>query len=219
MNSKQVNMIMKVLMDNSSDNPFKDTISKVNKIGNYRLKGAEHNDILGYTNLLIVEYLNTVSIDYWNSLDNMQREKDILLYCNNEFKKMSRNESINNNFLYDNTNNSYSRIYNLDIDSIDITDNSEIITTDNSSTSLTKYIFDTYINESYLTRFQLKYINTVKNNYIDEQGNVKDMNTNEILYTKQASYKHKKCIFNRLNHLIENDALITVNSHNRWVFK
>ena len=218
MNRKQVNMIMKVLMDNSSDNPFKDTISKVNKIGNYRLKGAEHNDILGYTNLLIVEYLNTVSIDYWNSLDNMQREKDILLYCNNEFKKMSRNESINNNFLYDNTNNSYSRIYNLDIDSIDITDNSEIIT-DNSSISLTKYIFDTYINESYLTRFQLKYINTVKNNYIDEQGNVKDMNTNEILYTKQASYKHKKCIFNRLKNIIENDALITVNSHGRWVFK
>ena len=109
----------------------------------------------------------------------------------------------------------YRNMNNFNIDDLELSaDNNN-----ESSSTLTQYIFDNYINNSYLTKYQLRYIDTVVNNYIDTSGNVRDIRTNEILYTKQASYKHKKCIEKRLMPLIDNDPNIHLNNNDRWVLK
>ena len=220
MNKKQMNMIMKVLLDKSDDNYFKYTIAKVNKCGRYNLRGAEKEDIEAYTYLLIVECLNRISIDYWNELSDRQKEKEIIKYCNIKFDKMSRSEGINNNIVCkynkDIKKYEYHNMNNLNIDDLELSaDNNN----DLSSITLTQYIFDKYINDSYLTKYQLRYIHTVANNYIDTSGNVRDINTNEILYSKQASYKHKKSIEKKLNPLIDNDTHIHINNKDRWILK
>lgn len=220
MNKKQIDMIFKVLLDtNDDENPFKYTIARVNKCGRYNLRGAEKEDIEAYSMLLIAEYLNTVSIDYWNDLTDEQKEKDIIVYCNIKFDKMSRTEGINNNIICmynkDIKKYEYRNMNNFNIDDLELSaDNNN-----ESQSTLTQYIFDNYINNSYLTKYQLKYIDTVVNNYIDTSGNVRDIKTNEILYTKQASYKHKKCIEKRLIPLIDNDPNIHLNNNDRWVLK
>lgn len=216
MNKKQINMIVKVIMDNSSDNPYRRTIQKINKVGKNRLKGADKEDIEGYSYLLIIEYLNEVSMDYWNSLTDKKREKEMIYYCHNKFKKLSKSEGINIGIKceYNKKAGKYEYYYlnHINIDDIEL-DNNNDEESINSST-LTDYIFSTYINDSYLTKYQLRYIYTVVNNYIDDGGNVRDIMTDEILYTKQASYKHKKSICNRLEPLIDKDLVI--NKYGRW---
>ena len=134
---------------------------------------------------------------------------------------MSRSEGFNNNIIckYDKDEKKYKYINmnNLNIDDLELSaDNNNDLS---HNITLTQYIFDKYINDSYLTKYQLRYINTVVNNYIDTSGNVRDINTNEILYSKQASYKHKKCIEKRLMPLIDNDPNIHLNNNDRWILK
>ena len=218
MNIKQVNMIIKVLLDTEDNtNPFRYTVQKINKIGKRRLKGADTNDIEQYTYLLIIEFLNSITIEYWNSLDDSVKEKKLITYCNKMFEKLSKNEGINNNItcLYNKDSKKYEYKYmnNVNIDDYELCTNTEAV----KKNKLAQYIFATYMNEAYLTPHQLKYIHTVTHNYIDEHGNVCDIGTNDILYTKQASYKHKTGIYLKLNSLIDSDPNITTNSNGRWV--
>ena len=218
MNKAQVNMLIKVFMEtNDEENYFRYTVQKINKIGKRRLKGADTNDIEQYTYLLIVEFLNSISIDYWNSLTDSVKEKKLITYCNKMFEKLSKNEGINNNItcLYNKDSKKYEYRYmnNLNVDDCELYINTEAI----KKNKLAQYIFTTYINEIYLTYHQLKYIRAVMSNYIDEHGNVCDIGTNNILYSKQASYKHRTGIYTKLNSLIETDPNITTNSNGRWV--
>lgn len=221
MNKKQINMIVKVIMDNSSDNPYRRTIQKINKVGKNRLRGAELEDIEAYSYLLVVEYLSKVSIDEWNSMaDDKLREKDLLSYCYNRLKKLSKSEGINTGIscCYNKDKGKYEYRYlnNINIDDIELSNDSNLSI--NSST-LTHYIFDTYINLTYLTEHQLRYVNTVVSNYVDDGGNVRDIITNEVLYTKQASYKHRRTIREKLEPLIDKDTNIKINSNGRWIIK
>ena len=213
MNKKQTEMIVKVLLDNDKDNPFRHTLQKINKVGKNRLRGAEPEDIQAYSYLLIVEYLDKISIDEWNSMDDKLREKDLLSYCNDRFKKLSKSEGINIGVKceFDKEVRKYKYYYlnNINIDDIELSYNVSI-----SNSRLAEYIFDEYINEDYLTKYQLRYIHTVINNYVDEGGNVRDIVRDEILYTKQASYKHRKTIRERLEPLIDKDLVI--NKYGRW---
>lgn len=225
MNNTQANNIMKVLMDkDNKDNIFRNTIHKINKIGEKRLRGIKDSEeIQAYTYLLMLEYLNSTPMDHWDSLTDKQKEKSIIAYCNNKYNQMSRDESINNNitYNYDKETNSYTycNMYNVDIDEIiehnelhkEIEDNYDDYIT------LTRYIFDTYINKDYLTRIQLRYVDTYKNNYITESGEIRDMDTNQELYTKQASHYMKKAIYDKLNGNIEDDLHIKI-SNNRWIY-
>lgn len=218
MNKKQVDMLMKVFMDDSQFNPYKHTIQKVNKVGKYRLKGAAAEDIEQYSYLLIIEFLNSITINYWNSLeDDSEREKKLITYCSKGFEKLSKNEGINNNItcLYNKDSKKYEYRYmnNVNIDDYELCINTEAV----KKNKLAQYIFATYMNEAYLTPHQLKYIHTVTHNYIDEHGNVCDIGTNDILYTKQASYKHRTGIYLKLNSLIDSDPNITTNSNGRWI--
>lgn len=218
MNKKQVDMLMKVFMDDSQFNPYKHTIQKVNKVGKYRLKGAAAEDIEQYSYLLIIEFLNSITINYWNSLeDDSEREKKLITYCSKGFEKLSKNEGINNNItcLYNKDSKKYEYRYmnNVNIDDYELFTNTEAV----KKNKLAQYIFATYMNEAYLTPHQLKYIHTVTHNYIDEHGNVCDIGTNDILYTKQASYKHRTGIYLKLNSLIDSDPNITTNNNGRWV--
>ena len=216
MNNKQVEMIVKVLMDTTDEeNPYRYTIQKINKVGRFRLQGTEEEDIQAYTYLLITELLNKITINEWNGMTDKERERCLISYCKDGFKKLSRNEEINNHVKCEYNKESgkyeYTHLNHVNIDDIDIYDNRSI----NGST-LTQYIFSTYVNESYLTEHQLRYVHTVINNYIDDSGDVRDINTNEILYSKQVSYKHKKCISNRLEPLIDKDPNIILNKYERW---
>lgn len=219
MNTKQVNMIIKVMLEtNDVENPLRYTVQKINKVGKHRLKGAAAEDIEQYTYLLIIEYLNSISIEYWNSLTDSAKEKKLITYCNKMFEKLSKNEGVNTNItcLYNKDSKKYEYRYmnNLNIDDYELyADNKEVAINE----TLTRYIFTTYMNEAYLTYHQLKYVHTVTSNYIDEHGNVCDIDTNEILYTKQASYKHRTGIYAKLNSLIENDPYVITNSNGRWV--
>jgi hypothetical protein len=146
----------------------------------------------------------------------------MIAFCNNKYNQMSRDESINNNitYNYDKETDSYTycNMYNVDID--EIVEHSELykeIEPEDSYITITRYIFDTYINKDYLTRIQLRYVDTYKNNYITESGEIRDMDTNEELYTKQASYKMKKAIYDKLNDSIEEDLHIKMNN-NRWIY-
>ena len=218
MNKKQTDMLMKVFMDNSQFNPYKHIIQKVNKVGKYRLKGAAAEDIEQYSYLLIIEFLNSITINYWNSLeDDSEREKKLITYCSKGFEKLSKSEGINNNItcLYNKDSKKYEYRYmnNVNIDDYELCTNTEAV----KKNKLAQYIFATYMNEAYLTPHQLKYIHTVTHNYIDEHGNVCDIGTNDILYTKQASYKHRTGIYLKLNSLIDSDPNITTNSNGRWI--
>lgn len=225
MNNIQANNIMGIFMDNNNkDNIFKNTIHKINKIGEKKLRGIKDNEeIQSYTYLLMLEYLNSTPIDHWNSLSDKQKERSVIAYCNNKYNQMSRDESINNNitYNYDKETDSYTycNMHNVDID--EIIEHSELNKEnkyEDDYTTLTRYIFDTYINKDNLTRIQLIYVDTYKNNYIAESGEIRDMRTNEELYSKQASHYMKNVIYDKLNDKIENDQHITVNNNNRWVY-
>lgn len=226
MDNKQANYLMETFMNDNKNNVFKNTIHKINKIGQKKLRGIKDNEeIQSYTYLLMLEYLNNTPMDHWNSLNDKQKERSIISYCNNKYNQMSRDESINNNitYNYDKETDSYSycNMYNVDINEIiEYSELCEEIESDdkNASITLTRYIFDTYMNRDYLTRIQLRYVDTFTNNYLDESGEIKDMNTNEVLYTKQASYKMKKAIYDKLNNKIEDDLHITINNNGRWVY-
>lgn len=216
MNKKQTEMIVKVLLDNDKDNPFRYTLQKINKVGKNRLRGAEPEDIQAYSYLLIVEYLSKVSIDEWNSMDDKLREKDLLSYCNDRFKKLSKSEGINIGVKceFDKEVRKY-KYYYLNLVNVDDVELSYDVSISNSR--LAEYIFDVYMNENYLTKHQLRYIHTVVNNYVDDGGNVRDIVTDEVLYTKQASYKHRRTIREKLEPLIDND--LEVNNKGRWTTK
>ena len=220
MNKKQINMIFKVLMDKEdNENPFKSTLAKINKVGKYRLRAADPEDIEGYTYMLITEYLTNISMRYWNDMSDSKKEEDLIRYCINEFQKLSYNEGINSGTYFDKTNKTYSRLNHLDIDEPNLRENlsdGSINDEPQLNFTLTKYIFNNYVNESYLTRSQLRFIDTFINNYVDESGNICDMETNEILYTKQNVNYHKKGIYNRLITPIENDENIDI-SGSRWI--
>lgn len=220
MNKKQINMIFKVLIDKEdSENPFKSTLAKINKVGKYRLRAADPEDIEGYTYMLITEYLTNISMNYWNDMSDSEKEEDLIRYCINEFQKLSYNEGINSGTYFDKTNKTYSRLNHLDIDEPNLRENLSDGSINNEpqlNFTLTKYIFNNYVNESYLTRSQLRFIDTFINNYVDESGNICDMETNEILYTKQNVNYHKKGIYNRLIIPIENDENIDI-SGSRWI--
>lgn len=216
MNKKQTEMIVKVLLDNDKDNPFRHTLQKINKVGKNRLRGAEPEDIQAYSYLLIVEYLDKISIDEWNDMDDKVREKDLLSYCYNRLKKLSKSEGINNGIscCYNKDKGKYDYYYlNLiNVDDVELSYNVSI-----SNSRLAEYIFDVYMNETYLTKHQLRYVHTVVNNYVDEGGNIRDIVTDEVLYTKQASYKHRRTIREKLEPLIDKD--LTVNNKGRWTTK
>ena len=218
MNKAQVNMLMKVFMETKDEeNYFRYTVQKVNKIGKYRLQGASIEDVEQYSYLLIIEFLNSISIECWNSLSDSDKEKKIITHCNKGFEKLSKNEGINNNItcLYDKNSKKYQyrHMNNVNIDDYELCTNTEAV----KKNKLAQYIFATYMNEAYLTPHQLKYIHTVTHNYIDEHGNVCDIGTNDILYTKQASYKHRTGIYLKLNSLIDSDPNITTNNNGRWI--
>ena len=220
MNQKQINMIFKVLLDtNDTENPFRNTLAKINKVGKYRLRAADPEDIEGYTYMLITECLTNISINYWNDMSDSEKEEDLIRYCINEFQKLSYNEGINSGTYFDKTNKIYSRLNHLNIDEPNLRENlsdGSINEPLQLNFTLTKYIFNTYVNESYLTRLQLQFIDTFIDNYVDESGNICDMETNEILYTKQNVNYHKKGIYNRLIIPIENDENIDI-SGSRWI--
>lgn len=214
MNKKQIEMIFKVLMDNDSENPFKNTLIKINKAGRYKLRAVDPEDVEGYSFTFIAEYLTDVSIKYWNDMSDKEKETDLLKYCMDRFKELSKNEGINTGIYYDKRNKTYSYLNNLNIDDVEILPE-ELMSDEPQSKTLAKYIFNKYINEIYLTPAQLRFIDTYTNNWIDESGNIRSMKTNEILYTKQNANYHKKGIFNRLINLIENDPCIDT-TKDRW---
>lgn len=214
MNKKQIEMIFKVLMDNDSENPFKNTLAKINKAGRYKLRAADPEDVEGYSFTLIAEYLTDVSINYWNNMSDKEKETDLLKYCMDGFKELSKNEGINTGINYDKKNKTYTYLNNLNIDDIENLSEGSINDEPQNKT-LTKYIFNKYINEIYLTSAQLRFADTFINNWIDESGNIRSMKTNEILYTKQNANYHKKGIYNRLINLIENDINIDT-IKDRW---
>lgn len=220
MNKKQINMIFKVLMDKEdTENPFKNTLAKINKTGKYRLRAADLKDIEGYTYMLITEYLNMISIDYWNDMTDKEKEENLIRYCINEFQKLSCNEGINSGTYFNRSNRTYHCLNHLDIDEPNLRENlsdGSINDEPQLNFTLTKYIFNNYINEKYLTRLQLQFIDTFIDNYVDESGNICDMKTNEVLYTKQNVNYHKKGIYNRLIIPIENDENIDI-SGSRWI--
>lgn len=213
MNKKQIDMIFKVLLDNDSENPFRNTLAKVNKAGRYRLRNIDNEDIEGYSFILITEYLTNVSMNYWNDMSDKEKEKDMLHYCMDGFKELSKSEGINSGVDYDRNNKTYSYLNHVNID--DLENLSDDSNEPQINQTLTKYIFNTYVNERYLTSSQLRFIDTYTNNWIDEAGNIRDMKTNEILYTKQNANYHKKGIFNRLITPIENDINIDT-TKDRW---
>ena len=216
MNKQQTNMIFKVLMDTSdNENPFRNTLAKVNKAGKYRLRNIDNDDIEGYSFMLITEYLNMISINYWNDMSDSEKEKDLLRHCMNGFKELSKSEGINSGVDYDRNKKTYTHLNCLNIDEPNLRENLPDTSYEPQNKTLTKYIFNKYINERYLTPSQLRFIDTYINNWIDESGNIRDMNTNEVLYTKQNVNYHKKGIYNRLNSLIENDSCIYT-TNNRW---
>ena len=55
MNKKQIDMIFKVLLDNDSENPFRNTLAKVNKAGRYRLRNIDNEDII-LNNIIIYNH-------------------------------------------------------------------------------------------------------------------------------------------------------------------
>lgn len=213
MNKKQIDMIFKVLLDNDSENPFRNTLAKVNKAGRYRLRNVDNEDIEGYSFILITEYLTNVSMNYWNDMSDKEKEKDMLHYCMDEFKELSKSEGINSGVDYDRNNKTYSYLNHVNID--DLENLSDDSNEPQINQTLTKYIFNTYVNERYLTSSQLRFIDTYTNNWIDEAGNIRDMKTNEILYTKQNANYHKRGIYNRLITPIENDINIDT-TKDRW---
>lgn len=217
MNKQQTNMIFKVLMDASdNENPFKNTLAKIKKAGKYRLRNVDNDDIEGYSFMLITEYLNMISMNYWNDMSDSEKEKDMLHYCMDGFKELSKSEGINSGVDYDRNKKTYTHLNHLNIDEPHLRESlSDDSHEPQINQTLTKYIFNTYVNERYLTSSQLRFIDTYTNNWIDESGNIRDMNTNEVLYTKQNVNYHKRGIFNRLINLIEIDPRIDT-TKDRW---
>ena len=148
-------------------------------------------------------------------MSDKEKEKDMLHYCMDGFKELSKSEGINTGVDYDRNKKTYTHLNHLNIDEPHLRESLSDDSHEPQNKTLTKYIFKTYVNERYLTPSQLRFIDTYINNWIDESGNIRDMNTNEVLYTKQNVNYHKRGIYNRLINLIENDPCIDT-TKDRW---
>lgn len=184
----------------------------------------DSESIMGYVYEFVTEKLMEIDIDEWNNMTWKQRERLLVLYCDDNFRALSKCEGTNYNreYVYDNEEKKYKfKIHNNTSYEIMMEQGLESELDEQirekRSGDLTKYIFETYINEDYLIPSQVKFVNDCLNNYTDIHGNIVDIVTGEILYSVKNASNIRTRIRNRLEKLIDKD--IHLDNIGRFIYK
>lgn len=202
-------------------------LNKCYGVGYKRLIGmrVDNESIMGYVYEFVTEKLMEIDIDEWNNMSWKKREEVLVLYCNNKFRELSKQEGVNSGISYGwnsedkkmnyevHNNKSYEIMMEQGLES-EIDEKMR----EKKSGDLTEYIFETYINEDYLTKRQLQFIDNCLNNYIDVHGNVRDIVTDEVLHTSTNACKLRQHIKKRLIKLLEEDIHLD-NNKRRFNYK
>lgn len=185
----------------------------------------DSESILGFMWEFIIGKLMEIDYDEWNNMSWNQREKLLVLNCNNRFRELSKDEGTNFGISYGWNSETKKREYEIHNNTsyevmMEQGLESEIdeAIKEKRSGDLTSYIFKTYMNENYLTKKQLKFIKDCLDNYIDVHGNIVDIVTEEILYRKDTACKLRANIKKRLEKLIDEDIFLD-NSNGRFIYK
>lgn len=172
----------------------------------------DSESIMGFIFEFVTEKLLETDYEEWSNMTWKKREEVLVLYCNNKFRELSKQEGTNFGVSYGwnsedkkmdyevHNNTSYEIMMEQGLES-EIDEQMR----EKRSGDFTSYIFETYINEDYLTSRQLQFINNCLNNYIDIHGNVRDIVTDEILHTSTNACKLRQHIKKRLMSLLEKD--------------
>ena len=185
----------------------------------------DSESIMGYVYEFVTEKLLETDYNEWNNMSWKQRERLLVLYCDDNFRALSKCEGTNYNreYVYDNEEKKYKfKIHNNTSYEIMMEQGLESELDEQirekRSGDLTKYIFEEYMTEDYLTKKQLQFINDCLNNYTDTSGNIRDIVTGEILYRKDTACKLRSNIKRRLERLLEKDIHLD-NTDGRFIYK
>ena len=185
----------------------------------------DSESIMGFIFEFVTEKLLETDYEEWSNMTWKQRERLLVLYCDDNFRALSKCEGTNYNreYVYDNeekkykfkvhNNTSYEVMMEQGLES-EIDEQMQ----EKRSGDLTNYIFEEYMTEDYLTKKQLQFINDCLNNYTDTSGNIRDIVTGEILYRKDTACKLRGNIKRRLERALEDDTHIDI-SNSRYNYK
>ena len=221
------NMIYGYYLKVDKDTSMGRVLNKCFTVGYNRCIGLriDSESIMGYVYEFVTEKLMEIDIDEWNNMNWKQRERLLVLYCDDNFRALSKCEGTNYNreYVYDNEEKKYKfKIHNNTSYEIMMEQGLESELDEQirekRSGDLTKYIFEEYMTEDYLTKKHLHLINDCLNNYTDTSGNIVDIVTGEILYRKDTACKLRGNIKKRLERVLEDDTHLD-NTDGRFIYK
>ena len=189
-------------------------IMSARKIGMKKLLGSINQSDSENIQQQALEYVVEALISY--ELGDMK--KHILTHVHNRFRELSKTGE-NVDYNYNKTTRTYQNNNIIKSDSEEIFNTIED-TSDNEihAGALTEYIFETYINESCLTKKQYQFLQDYMMYDVDRDGAIYN-DEGELLYRKDTVCKLKKNIKKRLEKAIENDPHIDMSSTGRLVYR
>ncbi len=189
-------------------------IMSARKIGMKKLLGSINQS--DYENIYAqaLEYVVEAMITY----EHGDMKKHILTHVHNRFRELSKT-GYNADYYYNKTTRTYQSNNIIKADPLDIFETIEDTNQDEHySGDLTTYIFETYINEDYLTKKQYQFLQDYMFFDVDRNGCIYDDEGN-ILYRKDTVCKLKKNIKKRLEKAIAEDPHIDFASTGRLVYR
>ena len=189
-------------------------IASARKIGMKKLLGSINQSDSENIQQQALEYVLEALITF----EHGDMKKHILTHVHNRFRELSKTGE-NVDYNYNKTTRTYQNNNIIKSDSEEIFNTIED-TSDNEihAGALTEYIFETYINESFLTKKQYQFIQDYMMYDVDRDGAIYD-DEGELLYRKDTVCKLKKNIKKRLEKAIAEDTHIDMSSTGRLVYR
>ena len=189
-------------------------IASARKIGMKKLLGSINQS--DYENIYAqaLEYVLEAMITY----EHGDMKKHILTHVHNRFRELSKT-GYNSDYNYNKTTRTYQSNNIIKADPSEIFETIEDTTNqERYSGDLTTYIFETYINEDYLTKKQYQFLQDYMFFDVDRNGCIYN-DEGELMYRKDTVCKLKKNIKKRLEKAIAEDPHIDMSSTGRLVYR
>lgn len=189
-------------------------IMSARKIGMKKLLGSINQSDSENIYAQALEYV----VEAMETFKHGDLSKHILTHVHNRFRELSKT-GYNADYNYNKTTRTYQSNNIIKADPSEIFETIEDTTNqERYSGDLTTYIFETYINESCLTKKQYQFIQDYMMYDVDRDGAIYN-DEGELMYRKDTACKLKKNIKKRLEKAIAEDPHIDMSSTGRLVYR
>lgn len=189
-------------------------IMSARKIGMKKLLGSINQSDSENIQQQALEYV----VEAMETFEKGDMKKHILTHVHNRFRELSKTGE-NADYNYNKTTRTYQSNNIIKADPSEIFETIEDTTNqERYSGDLTTYIFETYINESCLTKKQYQFIQDYMFFDVDRDGAIYN-DEGELIYRKDTVCKLKKNIKKRLEKAIAEDPHIDMSSTGRLVYR